>query len=79
MGTVAKLLERSERGNEESGKAAIRRNHALQCVLAHRDPREIVPSLAGKPAFVCPCCLKSVTPALRIVSACSLSLTAADS
>ena len=61
------LTKRSERGDESKGNAAMPRRYILECVLHHKDPRAILPTLKGlklKP-FRCPCCLKEVTPELE--------------
>lgn len=70
--TARSLLTRSARAEEPADPTAeqeplLVRTWVLGCVLAHVDPRPLCPDLAKlklKP-FVCPGCLKTVTPALR--------------
>ena len=73
-GTCMRCLARKpDWTKEHECTQAIRRNAVLSSILCHKDPRPRMKGFHHLPPFVCPCCLKDVTPELEASDAARLA------
>ena len=73
-GTCMRCLARKpDWTKEHECTQAIRRNAVLSSILCHTDPRPRMKGFHHLPPFVCPCCLKDVTPELEASDAARLA------